>query len=155
MAPTPRPEQWAQQQTTTSGKQWRSAGKLAPSPAHLARSTVSGGPVVATAPTVLLLLLVAHHLDATSITLSQQQVAPLNGIIQHQQQISSNQIKASATMGPSGATTASNLPKLPSNREIEKQIVDRILGEGYDKRIRPAGPGPRNNTQPGKCGAGI
>ncbi|KAG9509853.1 Glutamate-gated chloride channel, partial [Fragariocoptes setiger] len=24
------------------------------------------------------------------------------------------------------------------NREIEKQIVDRILGEGYDKRIRPS-----------------
>lgn len=25
------------------------------------------------------------------------------------------------------------------NRELEKQIVDKILGEGYDKRIRPSG----------------
>lgn len=34
--------------------------------------------------------------------------------------------------------------KLP-NREIEKQIVDKILGEGYDKRIRPSGM-PPNKT---------
>lgn len=27
----------------------------------------------------------------------------------------------------------------PQGRELEKQIVDKILGEGYDKRIRPSG----------------
>lgn len=37
-----------------------------------------------------------------------------------------------------------------SSREIEKQIVDKILGEGYDKRIRPAGSGPYNASRPGK-----
>lgn len=37
-----------------------------------------------------------------------------------------------------------------SSREIEKQIVDRILGEGYDKRIRPAGSGLTNTSKPGK-----
>lgn len=35
-----------------------------------------------------------------------------------------------------------------SSREIEKQIVDKILGEGYDKRIRPAGSG--NASKPGE-----
>ena len=30
-------------------------------------------------------------------------------------------------------------PTLLSSREAEKAIVDRILGDGYDKRIRPAG----------------
>lgn len=37
-----------------------------------------------------------------------------------------------------------------SSREIEKQIVDKILGEGYDKRIRPAGSGPYNASRPGE-----
>lgn len=37
-----------------------------------------------------------------------------------------------------------------SSREIEKQIVDKILGEGYDKRIRPAGSGRYNASRPGK-----
>lgn len=37
-----------------------------------------------------------------------------------------------------------------SSREMEKQIVDKILGEGYDKRIRPAGSGPYNASKPGK-----
>lgn len=34
------------------------------------------------------------------------------------------------------------------NRELEKQIVDKILGEGYDKRIRPSG----INNKTGKDG---
>jgi len=37
-----------------------------------------------------------------------------------------------------------------SSREIEKQIVDKILGEGYDKRIRPAGSSPYNASRPGE-----
>lgn len=41
-----------------------------------------------------------------------------------------------------------------SSREIEKQIVDKILGEGYDKRIRPAGSGPYNASRPGKFRGG-
>lgn len=41
-------------------------------------------------------------------------------------------------------------PVTGSSREIEKQIVDKILGEGYDKRIRPAGSGPYNASKPGK-----
>lgn len=37
-----------------------------------------------------------------------------------------------------------------SSREIEKQIVDKILGEGYDKRIRPAGSSAYNASRPGE-----
>jgi len=40
-------------------------------------------------------------------------------------------------------------PVQVSSREIEKQIVDRILGEGYDKRIRPAGSSVANSSKPG------
>lgn len=35
----------------------------------------------------------------------------------------------------SGAIVKPQLQK----RELEKHIVDEILGEGYDKRIRPSG----------------
>lgn len=40
-------------------------------------------------------------------------------------------------------------PLVQSSREIEKQIVDKILGEGYDKRIRPAGTFILNASKPG------
>lgn len=40
-------------------------------------------------------------------------------------------------------------PGVQSSREIEKQIVDKILGEGYDKRIRPAGTFILNASKPG------
>lgn len=69
---------------------------------------------------------------------------------------SQQSVKTQPLLSPAGAAASQSLlsalpasqqpPKQPSNREIEKQIVDRILGEGYDKRIRPAGPGPRNET---------
>lgn len=36
------------------------------------------------------------------------------------------------------------------SREIEKQIVDKILGEGYDKRIRPAGTTTNSSKIPSK-----
>lgn len=47
-------------------------------------------------------------------------------------------------------TTQASMGSFPqaSSREIEKQIVDKILGEGYDKRIRPAGSG--NASKPGE-----
>lgn len=48
-----------------------------------------------------------------------------------------------------GNTKQADSPQA-SSREIEKQIVDKILGEGYDKRIRPAGSGPYNASRPGK-----
>lgn len=48
------------------------------------------------------------------------------------------------------AAKANELALQASSREIEKQIVDKILGEGYDKRIRPAGSGPYNASRPGK-----
>lgn len=48
-----------------------------------------------------------------------------------------------------GSTKQADSPQA-SSREIEKQIVDKILGEGYDKRIRPAGSGPYNASRPGK-----
>lgn len=39
------------------------------------------------------------------------------------------------------------MAKLPGfNRELEKQIVDKILGEGYDKRIRPSGKNNRTGS---------
>lgn len=38
---------------------------------------------------------------------------------------------------PSGAIVPARPQGL--SRELEKQIVDKILGEGYDKRIRPSG----------------
>lgn len=46
------------------------------------------------------------------------------------------------------------LPPQLSSREAEKAIVDRILGEGYDKRIRPAGsstPSQYNTSTMGEC----
>lgn len=57
----------------------------------------------------------------------------------------------SSQVAPSGkqADMLASFPQA-SSREIEKQIVDKILGEGYDKRIRPAGSGPYNASRPGK-----
>lgn len=73
------------------------------------------------------------------------------------EQVQSPQMKTIATMGSgNGGVVVAGNNKQPvdipqaSSREIEKQIVDRILGEGYDKRIRPAGSGPHNASRPGK-----
>lgn len=49
-----------------------------------------------------------------------------------------------------GAKLGGGVDFQASSREIEKQIVDRILGEGYDKRIRPAGSGPYNASRSGE-----
>lgn len=70
-------------------------------------------------------------------------------------QLQSHQMKTIATMAVSSVGAGNNkqsavdIPQA-SSREIEKQIVDRILGEGYDKRIRPAGSGPHNASRPGE-----
>lgn len=67
---------------------------------------------------------------------------------QHQRSSSANLIAPPAnSLTPSSAIAT--YPQA-SSREIEKQIVDKILGEGYDKRIRPAGSGPYNASRPGK-----
>jgi hypothetical protein len=76
---------------------------------------------------------------------------------QQQQQHSEPQTGTSGFSGKrstSPTTAATSLePVIPpqlSSREVEKAIVDRILGEGYDKRIRPAGSGAFNTSKPGE-----
>lgn len=58
---------------------------------------------------------------------------------------------SSSMSSPAVTATTSNqkAPAVQSSREIEKQIVDKILGEGYDKRIRPAGTFILNASKPG------
>lgn len=88
---------------------------------------------------VLSSLVVGHNYAATAT----QQMQPLR--IQQLGLSSSGPSSGQGLLISSQATSSSpsSGAKMASNREIEKQIVDRILGEGYDKRIRPA---PRNNT---------
>lgn len=59
---------------------------------------------------------------------------------------------ASQSAARLGVATAPHPAELvqASSREMEKQIVDKILGQGYDKRIRPAGSGPHNASSPGE-----
>lgn len=65
------------------------------------------------------------------------------------QQVAPNAKPASMQAAKQADVVVASFPQA-SSREIEKQIVDKILGEGYDKRIRPAGSGPYNASRPGK-----
>lgn len=97
------------------------------------------------APLLLLLLVAAATAAAVSIVSQQQQQAAAPA---DQQQPPPPKL-----LGPLSGKLGAEQPPQVSSREIEKQIVDRILGEGYDKRIRPAGSARfSNGSQPGKFG---
>lgn len=76
----------------------------------------------------LLLATVAQLCEGVSIV-GQQQA----GGMQSQQQL------VGRFAPPSRKAIVADHLRLSSSREVEKQIVDRILGQGYDRRIRPAG----------------
>lgn len=67
----------------------------------------------------------------------------------HQQQHLSDASAGKLAGGPAAGPEPVIPPQL-SSREVEKAIVDRILGDGYDKRIRPAGSAIFNTTKPGE-----
>lgn len=85
---------------------------------------------------------------------SQQQHLPTDLAKQQAAALNAKPITLQALPQATGGSKQADAPvaSFPqaSSREIEKQIVDKILGEGYDKRIRPAGSGPYNASRPGK-----
>ena len=96
--------------------------------------------------TVLLVFLIVPT-EISPVSIQQQHDAKL---VQHQ--INGQPVQNTATMRVKQVlpTEWPAPPVQVSSREIEKQIVDRILGEGYDKRIRPAGSGVSNTTKSGE-----
>lgn len=87
-----------------------------------------------------------HQVEAISINQPKQ---PLQQQMQVAKQVQNvNNIVKLASPAAEGAPQPA---QKRDSRQVEKEIVDKILGiQSYDKRIRPAGSGPANATRPGK-----
>lgn len=70
---------------------------------------------------------------------------------QQQALISPTILKQTPFVGGGGKTPEPVMTQQLSSRQMEKKIVDGILGEFYyDKRIRPPGSGALNTSKPGE-----
>lgn len=92
----------------------------------------------------------AHRHQVQAITIVQPQQQLLQQQPSQQSQIKQAQIVGTGKQTGFMGNAKPAITPHSSSREVEKAIVDQILGEGYDKRIRPAGSGLPNASKPGE-----